>query len=185
LRGGLRIGYILTRIERLSVLRFQGSCNHALCSFMSTDKVVATNREAYHNYHIIETHECGIALTGTEVKSVREGRCNLKDSYGQIRDGEAWLFNAHISPYSHGNRDNHEPTRTRKLLLHKAEIHRLAGKAQEKGLTLVPTKMYFKNGRVKVELAIGKGKKLYDKRETERRREADREARAMLKERNR
>src|ERR1041385_4620257 len=89
---------------------------------MSNDKVVATNREAYHNYHIIETHECGIALTGTEVKSIREGRCNLKDSYGQIRNGEAWLFNAHISPYSHGNRDNHEPTRTRKLLLHKAEI---------------------------------------------------------------
>lgn len=151
---------------------------------MSTDKVVATNREAYHNYHILETHECGIALTGTEVKSIREGRCNLKDSYGQIRNGEAWLFNAHISPYSHGHRDNHEPTRTRKLLLHKAEINRLAGKAQEKGLTLVPTKMYFKNGRVKVELAIAKGKKLYDKRETERRREADREARAMMKTRS-
>ena len=152
---------------------------------MANDKVVATNREAYHNFHIMETFECGIALTGTEVKSVREGRCNLKDSYGQIRQGEAWLLNAHISPYSHGNRDNHEPTRTRKLLLHKKEIDKLQGKAQEKGLTLVPTKMYLKNGRVKIELAVAKGKKLYDKRETEKRREADREARAVLKERNR
>lgn len=152
---------------------------------MSDNKVVSTNREAYHNYHIVETYECGIALTGTEVKSIREGRCNLKDSYGLIRNGEAWLLNAHISPYSHGNRENHEPLRTRKLLLHKSEIERLMGKAQEKGLTLVPTKMYFKNGRIKVELAIARGKKLYDKRETERRREADREARAMMKERSR
>ena len=152
---------------------------------MANDKVVATNREAYHNFHIMETVECGIALTGTEVKSIREGRCNLKDSYGQIRQGEAWLLNAHISPYSHGNRENHEPTRTRKLLLHKKEIDKLQGKAQEKGLTLVPTKMYLKNGRVKIELAVAKGKKLYDKRETEKRREADREARAVMKERNR
>ena len=152
---------------------------------MSSDKVVATNREAYHNYHILETHECGIALTGTEVKSIREGRCNLKDSYGLIREGEAWLMNAHISPYTHGNRENHDPTRTRKLLLHRKEIDRLSGKAQEKGLTLVPTKMYFKNGRIKVELAVGKGKKLYDKRETEKRREADREALAIMKTRSR
>jgi SsrA-binding protein len=152
---------------------------------MANEKIVATNREAYFNYHIVETYECGVALTGTEVKSIREGRCNLKDSYGVIREGEAWLLNAHISPYSHGHRDNHEPTRTRKLLLHKAEIERLAGKAQEKGLTLVPTKMYFKNGRVKLELGVAKGKKLYDKRETERRREADREARAAVKERSR
>ena len=152
---------------------------------MVNDKVVATNREAYHNFHIMETLECGIALTGTEVKSVREGRCNLKDSYGQIRQGEAWLLNAHISPYSHGNRENHEPTRTRKLLLHKKEIDKLQGKAQEKGLTLVPTKMYLKNGRVKIELAVAKGKKLYDKRETEKKREADREARAVMKERSR
>jgi len=157
----------------------------ALFGLMSSEKVVATNREAYHNYHILETHECGVALTGTEVKSIREGRCNLKDSYGLIREGEAWLVNAHISPYSHGNRDNHEPTRTRKLLLHRAEIDKLASKAQEKGLTLVPTKMYFKDGRIKIELAVGKGKKLYDKRETEKRREADREARAMIKERSR
>jgi len=152
---------------------------------MSNDRVVATNREAYHNYHILETHECGIALTGTEVKSIREGRCNLKDGYAQIRKSEAFLVNVHISPYSHGNRDNHDPTRTRKLLLHKSEIDKLAGKVQEKGLTLVPTKMYLKNGRIKLEIGIAKGKKLYDKRETERRREADREARAMIKERSR
>ncbi|HSB09225.1 MAG TPA: SsrA-binding protein SmpB [Blastocatellia bacterium] len=152
---------------------------------MSNDRVVATNREAYHNYHILETHECGIALTGTEVKSIREGRCNLKDGYAQIRKSEAWLVNVHISPYSHGNRDNQDPTRTRKLLLHRSEIDKLAGKVQEKGLTLVPTKMYLKNGRIKLELGVAKGKKLYDKRETERRREADREARAMIKERSR
>jgi SsrA-binding protein len=148
---------------------------------MSTDKVVASNREAYHNYHILETHECGIALTGTEVKSIREGRCNLKDGYAQIRKSEAWLMNVHISPYSHGNRENHEPTRARKLLLHRSEIDKLAGKVQEKGLTLVPTKMYFKGGRIKVEIGVAKGKKLYDKRETEKRREADREARVMMK----
>jgi SsrA-binding protein len=188
LRAHLAIGYsfCLTECwrpvcERLS----SGSRGLALFFLMASDKVVATNREAYHLYHILETHECGIALTGTEVKSIREGRCNLKDSYGLIRNGEAWLLNAHISPYSHGNRENHEPTRTRKLLLHRSEIDKLMGKAQEKGLTLVPTKMYFKNGRVKVELAVGKGKKLYDKRETEKRREADREARAMMKEKSR
>jgi SsrA-binding protein len=124
-------------------------------------------------------------LTGTEVKSVREGRCNLKDSYGVVRGGEAWLMNAHISPYSHGNRENHEPTRTRKLLLHRSEIDRLLSRAQEKGLTIVPTRMYLKKGRIKVELALAKGKKLYDKRETERRRETDREVRAMIKERSR
>jgi len=152
---------------------------------MSDEKVVATNREAYHNFHILETHECGVSLTGTEVKSAREGRCNLKDGYAQIRRQEVWLMNVHISPYSHGNRDNHEPTRARKLLLHRAEIDKLAGKVQEKGLTLVPTKMYLKKGRFKIELAVAKGKKLYDKRETEKRREADREARAMIKERSR
>jgi SsrA-binding protein len=151
----------------------------------SSEKVAASNREAYFNYHIVETYECGIMLTGTEVKSIREGRCNLKDSYAQVRNGEAWLFNAHISPYSHGHRDNHNPTRTRKLLLHKSEIERLMSKAQEKGLTLVPTKMYFKNGNLKIELAVAKGKKLYDKRETERRRDADREARSAIKERSR
>ena len=156
-----------------------------LLFIMAGEKVVASNREAYYNYHILDTYECGVALTGTEVKSIREGRCNLKDSYGLIKEGEAWLLNVHISPYSHGNRENHDPKRTRKLLLHRSEIDRLEGRAQEKGLTLVPTKMYFKNGRIKIELAVAKGKKLYDKRETERKREADREARVMMKERSR
>src|SRR5689334_23376092 len=151
---------------------------------MSTDKVVATNREAYHNYHIIETHECGISLTGTEVKSIREGRCNLKDSYGQIRNGEAWLFNAHISPYSHGNRANHEPLRTRKLLLHRREIERLEQATTVQGMTLVVTRVYLKNGRAKFEIGVARGKKLYDKRETEMRRTVERETRAQLKERN-
>jgi SsrA-binding protein len=155
----------------------------ALFIDMTEEKVVATNRGAYHNYHILETHEAGIVLTGTEVKSIREGRCNLKDSYAMVRNGEMWLLNAHISPYSHGNRQNHDPTRSRKLLLHKREIERLMGKGQQKGLTIVPTKMYLKNGRIKVEIALVRGKKLHDKRETERRRETEREMRTMLKER--
>lgn len=146
---------------------------------------VTTNREAYHHYEIMETYECGVVLAGTEVKSIREGRVNLKDAYAAIRDGEVWLFNAHISPYTHGNRQNHEPRRTRKLLMHKYEIERLSGKTVEKGLTLVPTKMYFKDGRVKVEIGLGRGKKLYDKRETEMRKTIDRETRAALKERQR
>ena len=152
---------------------------------MSDDKTFSSNREAYYRFEILEKFECGIVLTGTEVKSVREGRCNLKDAYGSIRDGEAWLLNAHISHYSHGNRENHVPTRARKLLLHRKEINRLLGKTQEKGLTLVPTKMYLKNGRIKIELGLGKGKKAADKRETIKRRETEREIRAMIKNRNR
>jgi SsrA-binding protein len=145
----------------------------------------ATNRDAYHDYHILETFECGIALVGTEVKSIREGKVSLKDAYAAVRDGEAWLLNAHISPYTHGNRENHDPRRTRKLLLHKAEIEKIAGRSIEKGLAVVPTKMYFKDGRVKVEIALARGKKLYDKRETEMRKTVDRETRAALKERQR
>jgi len=152
---------------------------------MVGEKIAATNREAYHNYHILETYECGIVLTGTEVKSIREGRLNLKDAYVAIREGEAWLLNAHISPYSHGNRMNHDPLRDRKLLMHRYEIDKLASKTVEKGLTLVPTKVYFKNGRAKVEIALAKGKKLYDKRETQMRRQIDRETRAMMKHKNR
>jgi len=147
-------------------------------------KIVSTNREAYHNYFIDETYEAGLALSGTEVKSLRDGRATLKDAYVTVKDGEAWLINAHISPYSHGNRENHDPTRTRKLLLHKKEIVKLGSKVQEKGLTLVATKIYFKKGRAKVEIGVARGKKLYDKRETEKRRLVDRETRAMLKERN-
>jgi SsrA-binding protein len=142
------------------------------------------NRAAYHNYDLLESFECGIALVGTEVKSIREGKANLTDAYALVRDGEVWLLNAHISPYPHGNRQNHDPRRTRKLLMHKAEIGRLAGRTVEKGLTLVPTRMYFKNGRVKVEIGLGRGKKLHDKRETEMRKTIDRETRAALKERS-
>jgi SsrA-binding protein len=150
-----------------------------------TTKIITTNREAYHNYHILETFEAGIQLTGTEVKSAREGRVNLKDAYARIEGGEAWLLNAHISPYSHGNRQNHDPTRDRRLLMHKREIIRLLSKVQEKGLTLVPTKLYFKGNLIKCELAVARGKKLYDKRETEARKTQEREARAAIKNRTR
>lgn len=148
-------------------------------------KVITTNREAYHNYIILETYETGIQLTGTEVKSARAGRVNLKDAYALITDGEAWLLNAHISHYSHGNRQNHDPVRDRRLLLHKKEIVRLKSKTQEKGLTLVPTKLYFKGNLIKCELAIARGKKHYDKREAEARKTQEREARAAIKHRSR
>ena len=148
------------------------------------EKVLAANRAAFHNYHISDKYEAGIALTGTEVKSAMDGRVQLKDAYIGIREGEAWLFNAHISPYSHGNRLNHEPTRTRKLLLHKREIEKLDEASVKQGMTLVPTQVYLKNGRIKVEVGVARGKKLYDKRETEMRRTVERETRAQLKERN-
>lgn len=149
------------------------------------EKVLAANRAAYHEYYISDKYEAGIALTGTEVKSVMGGRVQLKESYVAVRDGEVWLFNAHISPYSHGNRENHEPLRTRKLLLHKREIGRLDDAAARQGMTLVATRAYLKNGRIKIEVGVAKGKKLYDKRETEMRRTVERETRAQLKERNR
>ncbi len=147
----------------------------------SGEKVIATNKKAFHDYFIMEKFEAGISLLGTEVKAIREGRLNLKDSYALVQGGEAFLFNCHISPYSHGNRENHEPTRTRKLLLHQKEIKRLIGKTQEKGLTLVPLRVYLKRGKIKIELGVARGKKLIDKRETVRRKEADREARAAMK----
>ena len=140
----------------------------------------AVNRIASHNYFLLEKFETGIALSGTEVKSIRAGRANLKDSYGLVKDGELWLLNCHIGPYQHGGYANHAPLRTRKLLVHREEIRRLTGKTQQKGLTLIPTRMYFKNGRVKLELALAKGKQLWDKRETERRRTADQEAREAI-----
>ncbi|SRR6266516_1192737 len=149
------------------------------------EKVLATNRGAFHEYHIATTYEAGVALTGTEVKSVMAGRVQLKESYVAVRDGEAWLFNAHISPYSHGNRANHDPLRTRKLLLHRREIDKLEQAAAIQGMTLVITRVYLKGGRVKLEVGVAKGKKLYDKRETEMRRTVDRETRAQLKERQR
>jgi len=138
------------------------------------------NRTAGHHYFLLEKFEAGLALRGTEVKSIREGKANLKDSYGLIKDGEAFLLNLHIGPYSHGNIANHDETRTRKLLLHRDEVRRLLSKTQIKGHTLIPTRLYFRNGRVKCELAVAKGKQDWDKRETERRREADREARSAI-----
>jgi SsrA-binding protein len=141
---------------------------------------IAVNRAASHNYQLLEKFETGIVLRGTEVKSIRAGRANLKDAYGLIKDGELWLLNAHIGPYDHGNIYNHEALATRKLLVHAAELRKLIGKTQQRGLTLIPTRMYFKGGRVKVELALAKGKQLWDKRETERRRTADREARDAM-----
>ena len=150
---------------------------------MSTEeKVIVTNRAALHEYHVLDRYEAGAALVGTEVKSVRAGQIQLKDSYVSVREGEAWLFNAHISPYSHGNRSNHEPTRTRKLLLHRREIDRLEKETTIKGLTLVVTRVYLKKGRVKFEIGVARGKKLYDKRETEMRRTVERETRARIKE---
>ncbi len=149
------------------------------------EKALASNRAAFHNYHISDKYEAGIALTGTEVKSVMGGRIQLKESYVAVRDGEAWLFNAHISPYSHGNRENHEPLRTRKLLLHRREIGRLEEAAVKQGMTLVATRVYLKNRRIKLEVGVARGKKMYDKRETEMRRTIDRETQAQLKERNR
>jgi SsrA-binding protein len=140
----------------------------------------SVNRAAGHNYFLLEKFEAGVALRGTEVKSIREGKANLRDAYGIIKDGEAFLLNAHIGPYSHGNTLNHDSLRTRKLLLHREELRKLLGKTQQKGLTLIPTRLYFRNGRVKCELAVAKGKQDWDKRETERRREADREARAAV-----
>jgi len=148
------------------------------------DRVIATNRDAYHNYFILETFEAGIQLTGTEVKAARAGKVTLKDGYVRVADGEAWLLNVYISPYSHGNRQNHEPDRDRRLLLHKREIERLFSKIREKGVTLIPTKFYFKGNLIKCEIALARGKKLYDKRETEARRDQEREARAALKDRN-
>lgn len=148
-------------------------------------KVVATNRKAYHDYSIEETHEAGIALTGTEIKSVRNGSVNLKDAYAVVKDGEAWLLNVHISPYEPASRQNVDPDRTRKLLLHRYEINRLMGRVQEKGLTIVPLRMYLKKNRAKVELALVRGKRQYDKRESIAKRESDREIQRALKERGR
>jgi SsrA-binding protein len=141
---------------------------------------VARNRRARHDYHILETWEAGIVLTGTEVKALREGKANLTDSFAQVRDAEVFLVNMHISPYDKGSVFNHEPTRARKLLLHRREIRRLIGAVERQGLTIVPLEVYFSKGKAKVELALVKGKKLHDKRDTERKREAEREmARAM------
>ena len=146
-------------------------------------KILTENRQAGHNYFLLERCEAGLVLTGTEVKAARAGKAQLRDAYATIDRGEAWLINAHISEYSHGNRENHLPTRTRKLLLHKQEIAKLLVKTRDKGLSLIPTKIYLKAGHIKCELALAKGKKFHDKRETERARTADAEARAAIRER--
>ncbi|MEE2636048.1 MAG: SsrA-binding protein SmpB [Acidobacteriota bacterium] len=147
------------------------------------DKLIAENRKARHNYTLFDTFEAGLVLLGTEVKAIREGRVNLRDAYGRLEQGEVFLHNVHISPYSHRGYADHEPLRQRKLLLHKREIRKLIGKVVERGMTLVPVRMYFKRGRVKVALSLAKGKRVHDKRETLRQREADREARAAMKQR--
>jgi SsrA-binding protein len=146
---------------------------------------IAENRKAYHDFHLLETFEAGIMLLGTEAKAIREGRVNLRDSFARVEDGEVYLYNVNISPYSHRGYADHEPLRRRKLLLHKREIRKLIGKTVEKGMTLVPTRLYFKDGRVKVAVSLAKGKQDYDKRETIKKREADRETRAAVKSRGR
>ena len=147
------------------------------------DKTVAVNRRARHDYAVEETLEAGIVLTGTEIKSIRAGRANLAEAYARIERGEAWLIGAHIAPYAQGNRNNHEPTRTRKLLLHRDQIAELTGRTQAKGFTLIPLKLYIQGGLAKVELGIGRGKKAYDKRRTIAERDARRELERSTKER--
>ena len=151
----------------------------------TAEKIICQNKLARRNYFIDDTYEAGIVLAGTEVKALREGRGNMKDSYAQVKNGEVFVYDMHISPYSHGNRSNHISLRVRKLLLHKREIKKLYGKANERGLTLIPLKMYFKNGKVKVEIGIGKGKKLYDKREDIKRKDDMRDAQRDMSARNR
>ena len=141
---------------------------------------VARNKRARHDYHILDTWEAGLVLTGTEVKALRDGKANLADAYGVVKDGEVFLLNMHVSPYEKGNQFNHEPTRTRKLLLHRREIRRLIGAVEREGLTLVPLDLYFKNGVAKLSIALAKGKKLHDKRDDQRKREDERDmARAL------
>ncbi len=144
-------------------------------------KVVATNRKAFHDYHIVETVEAGIVLTGTEIKSVRAGKVSLGDGYATVRDGEIWMISVHIAPYLHGHRDNHEPRRERKLLLHRREIDRLVSKVNERGWTIVPLRMYLKRNKAKVELALVRGKRLYDKRTAIAQRDAERDLQRAMK----
>jgi SsrA-binding protein len=143
-------------------------------------KIIADNRQAGHNYFLLDRWEAGVVLSGTEVKAARGGKVQLKDAFAEVRDNEAWVVNAHIAEYSHGNIANHVPMRKRKLLLHRREIEKLRGQTREKGLSLVITRMYFKGGKIKLEVALAKGKKLHDKRETERTREQNAEARAAM-----
>lgn len=150
---------------------------------MSADKEIINNRLAFHEYHILDKYEAGAVLLGTEVKSIMLGRIQLKESFVQIKDGEVWLIGAHVSHYSHGNINNHDVLRPRKLLLNRREIEKLQKETTQKGMTLVVTSIYWKNGRIKFEIGVAKGKKLYDKRETEMRKTVEKETRAQLKER--
>jgi len=150
-----------------------------------SEKIVTVNRKARHNYEIIDTYEAGIELLGTEVKALRAGKINLKDGYARVKGGEVWLFGVHISPYSHGSYNNHDPERERRLLLHKWEIRRLIGKVEEAGLTLIPLKVYFKNGKAKVQLALARGKRVYDKRHDLAKRDAQREISRHMKRKSR
>ena len=150
---------------------------------MSADKQIINNRQAFHEYHILDKYEAGAALVGTEVKSIMAGRIQLKESYVAIKEGEVWLHGAHISHYSHGNINNHDVLRPRKLLLHRREIEKLEKETTQKGMTLVITSIYWKNGRIKFEIGVAKGKKLYDKRETEMRKTIEKETQVQLKER--
>jgi SsrA-binding protein len=147
----------------------------------TTERSVAENRKAFHDFHILETFEAGVALQGTEVKSIREGRVNLRDSFARVENGEVFVYNVHISPYSHRGYADHDPTRRRKLLLHRQEIRKLIGRTVERGMTLVPVRVYFKNNRIKIAIGLARGKQTHDKRETIRRREIDRETRAAVK----
>jgi SsrA-binding protein len=149
----------------------------------TTLKILSDNRQAGHNYFLMDRFEAGMVLTGTEVKAAKDGKIQLKEAYASVLDNEAWLMNAHISQYSHGNRENHPPIRNRKLLLHRREIDKLQVQTREKGLALIPTKIYLKKGKIKCEIAVAKGKKLHDKRETERARTAEDEARAEMRRR--
>ncbi len=152
---------------------------------MSAPTEIINNRQAFHEFHIFDKYEAGAVLVGTEVKSIMGGRVQLKDSYVSLKDGEVWLLNAHISHYSHGNKQNHDPLRTRKLLLHRKEIEKLEKETVQKGMTLVVTAIYWKNGRIKFEIGVAKGKKLYDKRESEMRKTVEKETRQQLKENTR
>src|SRR5271166_1925374 len=165
----------------VSLLKFDAV---GIPSVESKIKILSENRSAGHDYFLSDRIEAGLVLTGTEVKAARDGKIQLKEAYAEVTGNEAWLVNAHIGQYSHGNIMNHEPARRRKLLLHRKEIDKLLGQTREKGLTLVPTKLYLKNGRIKLELAVGRGKKLHDKRESEREREMDAEARAGMRRRS-
>ncbi len=166
--------FILTRPQLSTAAFIQGLNN--------VEKLISKNRKAWHDYHIEETYESGIVLSGTEVKSVRNARVNLKDSYAKVEGGELFLYNMHISPYEPGNRFNHDPVRARKLLMHKVEIRRLVGKTQEKGYALIPLKVYLKQGLVKIELGLARGKKLYDKRRDIAERDSKREIERQFKE---